>query len=151
MAELQAHGEQGADNTAAEANPVFSDIRTEGYWVIPAVQEILDEQPQLSFTTNDICIACKEGSAALWVAKEGFVISTGETDTFTGDRTFLVWVAWARDRRQSCVIKYYEFFADVARESGFKHIEVRTPIRKLEPYLIAEGWDIDTVVYTREL
>lgn len=151
MVEHLVHGAQDVGTTAAAANPVFADIRTEGYWVIPAVQEILDEQPQLSFTTNDICIACKEGSATLWVAKEGFVISTGETDSFTGDRTFLVWVAWARDRGQSCVIKYYDFFAHVAREAGFKRIEVRTPIRKLEPYLIAEGWDIDTVVYTREL
>jgi hypothetical protein len=151
MAERQAHGGQDVDNTVTVVNPVFSDIRAEADWVIPAVQEILDEQPQLSFTTNDIYIACKEGSAALWVAEEGFVISTGETDTFTGDRTFLVWVAWARERRQSCVIKYYDFFADVARKSGFKRIEVRTPIKKLEPYLVIEGWVIDTVVYTREL
>lgn len=132
-------------------NPVFTDIRLHSEWVLPAIQEILDEQPQLTFTPADVYIACEEGSAGLWVADEGFVVTTGLTDEYTDDRTFFVWLAWAKERGQNCVIKYYEFFAEVARESGFKNIEVRTPVRSLEPYLLAEGWKLDTVIYTRDL
>lgn len=150
MVGLAERGEQGVDTEKA-GEPFYADIRVNSHWVLPAVQTILDEQPQLTFTTSDVYTACEEGSAALWIAYEGFVISTGETDPFTGDRTFLVWVAWAKTRGQNCVIKYYDFFEQVARKAGFKNIEVRTPVRKLEPYLLAEGWVLDTAVYTREL
>ena len=138
-------------DTVQVAEPFFGDIAVHCYWVLPAVQEILDAQPQLTFTAADVYIACEEGSAALWIAEEGFVISTGETDDFTGDRTFLVWLAWAKERGQNCVIKHYDFFEEVARETGFKNIEVRTPIKKLESYLLDEGWQLDTAIYTREL
>lgn len=152
MVELRALGKQDEIGTAESLDsPVFTDIRLHSDWVLPAIQDILDEQPQLTFTPADVYIACEEGSAGLWIADEGFVISTGVTDEFTGNRTFLIWLAWAKKRGENCVIKYFDFFEEVAREAGFINIEVRTPVRELEPYLLNENWKLDTVVYTRAL
>ena len=151
MAELAELGKQGVTSTEAVANPIFADIQVHAHWVLPAIDEILADQPQLTFTAQNVFEACEEGTAVLWVADEGFVVSSGETDPFTGDRAFLIWLAWARDIGQNCVVKHYSFFAEAAKDAGFKTIEVRTPIPKMEQYLLSEGWDKDTVIYTREL
>lgn len=151
MAEVQALCAQGVDVTEAEDKPAFASIRLEWDWVKRGIEEILAEQTQLTFRPEDVYAACLNGEAHLWVAPEGFVITTAEVDEFTGAKTFLVWLAWAKKRGASCVIKYYSFFAQVAKDSGFSTIEVRTPVTALEDYLLAEGWKKDTVVYTREV
>lgn len=151
MAVCQELGAQDADVTATEDKPTFAQVREEWVWVKRGIEEILAEQPQLTFRPEDVYAACLNEEAHLWVAPEGFVITTAERDEFTGKKTFLVWLAWAKKRGASCVIKYYSFFAQVAKDNGFSNIEVRTPITALEDYLLAEGWKKDTVIYTREL
>jgi len=151
MAECQHLGAQGVDATVAEDKPTFARVREEWVWVKRGIEEILAEQPQLTFRPEDVYAACLNGEAHLWVAPEGFVITTAEVDEFTGAKTFLLWLAWAKNRGQSCAIKYLPFFAELARENGFKNIETRTPIAALEDYFLAEGWKKDTVIYTREL
>ena len=151
MAVCQDLGAQGVDATVTEDKPTFAQVREEWVWVKRGIEEILAEQPQLTFRPEDVYAACLNGEAHLWVAPEGFVITTAEVDEFTGAKTFFVWLAWTKERGQSCVVKYYSFFAQTARRHGFSHIEVRTPITALEEYLLAEGWKKDTVIYTREL
>jgi hypothetical protein len=151
MVERQVHGAQDVDTMAAAANPARANIREEWAWVKQGIKEILAEQPQLTFIPEDVYAACLNQEAHLWVAPEGFVITTAERDEFTGARTFLLWLAWAKNRGQSCAIRYLPFFTQLARDSGFKTLETRTPISALEAYFLAEGWNKDTVVYTREL
>jgi len=151
MEERMALGEQVAEDMAVVDKLTLTPIRHEWDWVKRGIEEILAEQSQLTFRAEDVYAACLNGEAQLWVAPECFVISTAEHDYFTESKTFLVWLAWVKERGQNCVIKYYPFFAQVAKENGFSNIEVRTPIAALEGYLLAEGWKKDTVVYTREL
>ena len=151
MAELQAHGARDAEGMATADKPLLANVRQEWDWVKRGIEEIIAEQPQLTFRPEDVYAAVLNGEALLLVAPEGFVITTEECDEFTGAKTFLVWLAWAKERGQSCVIKYYSFFAQAAKEHGFTSIEVRTPVTSLEGYLLAEGWNKDTVIYTREL
>jgi len=136
-----------------DGNPICVDIREQWDWVREGVEEILAEQPQLTYRAEDVYAACVNQKALLWVTEQfdGFVVATPETDSHTGDRTFLVWIAWTKVRGQNCVIKHYDFFADIARENGHKHIEVRTPITAMEPYLLSQGWSKETVIYTRSL
>ena len=148
MADKQAHGAQGADATG-KVN--LAHVRDEWHWVKEGVEEILAEQSQLTFRPEDVYAACLNEEAHLWVAPEGFVITTGERDQFTGQRTFLLWLAWTKKRGQNCAVKYYPFFEHVARENGFQKIETRTPVSALEEYFVADGWTKDTVVYTRDL
>ena len=52
MAELAELGKQGVTSTEAVANPIFADIQVHAHWVLPAIDEILAEQPQLTFTAQ---------------------------------------------------------------------------------------------------
>jgi hypothetical protein len=115
-----------------DGNPICVDIREEWDWVRVGVEEILAEQPQLTYRAEDVYAACVNNNALLWVTEQsdGFVVSTQETDSHTGDRTFLVWVAWTKVRGQNCVVKHYNFFADIARENGFKYSKKVTRIIK---------------------
>jgi hypothetical protein len=151
MAEHQGLGEQDAGVMGTADSPTYANVRDEWDWVKQGVEEILAEQPQLTFRAEDVYAACLNEQAHLWVAAEGFVITTSEVEDFSGHKTFLLWLAWAKDRGQSCAIKYLPFFAQIAKENGFKNIETRTPVSALEKYFLAEGWTKDTVVYTREL
>jgi hypothetical protein len=151
MVEHQALGAQDADDTDTAHKPVYGDVRLEWDWVKQGVEEILAEQPQLTFRPEDVYAACLNEEAHLWTAPEGFVISSIETDQFTGAKTLLLWLAWTKNRGQNCAIKYLPFFVGLARENGFKNIETRTPIPALENYFLAEGWKKDTVVYTRDV
>jgi len=150
-AAYQEHGALGADVTETAVNPQIVSVRDHWEWVKRGVEEILAEQPQLTFRPEDVYAACLSEQAHLWVVPEGFVITTGERDQFTGSRTFLFWLVWAKERGQNFRDKYYPFFEHVARENGFQKIETRTPVSALEEYLVAEGWTKDTVIYTREL
>lgn len=145
-------GEQDVTDTVESADePVLGNIREEWVWVKRGIEEILAEQPQLTFRPEDVYAACLNKEALLWVAPEGFVITLETHDEFTNRKTFFVWLAWAKKRGESCVIKYYPFFAQIAKQHGFFNVEVRTPFSGIEDYLLAEGWKKDTVIYTREL
>jgi len=84
------------------------------------------------------------------MTSEGFVVSTTETDTFTGKKTMFLWLAWAKERGNSLVSKYQPFFERVAREAGYSYLETRSPFLGLMPHLTENGCSIDTVVYTME-
>lgn len=132
-------------------SPEIGDVRSEWDWVKVGIEEILAEQPQLTFRPEDVYAECLSGDAVLWVAPEGFCISTKLFDQYTGGYTFFLWLGWAKTRGENCAVKYMPFFCQFAKENGFKHIETRTPISALEEYFTSEGWNKDTVIYTREL
>jgi hypothetical protein len=132
-------------------DPIYASIRDHWDWAKMGLEEIVAENPRLTYMPEDVYASCINGQAHFWMAPEGFVITSTEVDGFTGNRTFYIWIAWAKERGQSCVIKYYPFFEQVAKDAGYKKIEVRTAVSALEPYLISEGWTKETVVYTREL
>ena len=147
----QVHGVDEQETTVINTNPVNADIRSEWHWVKPGIEEVLREHPQLTFIPEDIYTACVTQMAGLWVAPEGFVITTSEEDQFNGKKTCLLWVAWTRERGQNCAMKYQDFFIELARNAGYNYIETRTPIAAMEKYFLGSGWGKDTVIYTREL
>ena len=132
-------------------DPVVADIRHEWHWVKPGIEEILNADSSLTFLPEDVYAYCKSEAALLWVTDDGFAVTTTETDEFTGDKTFLVWLAWAKSRGANLAVLHYEFFAKRAKEVGFAHIEVRSSVPALQKYLPENGWRVATVVYTRDL
>lgn len=149
MAESQERGRLDAGMEWEGEDPVVSCMSSTFQWVLPAVSEILRENPQLTFTAGDVYAACESGAATLWTTKDGLVVTTGETDTFTGDRTLLVWLAWAWERGTSLVVKHQDFFIKHAKEGGYKNLEVRSAVPELKDYILSQGWRVDTIVYTR--
>lgn len=140
-----------ATDTDLTLNPVFGDIEVEWEWVEEGIKDILKSDPALTFTPNHVYGACKAQQAILWMTDEGFVVSTGETDVFNGERTFLIWLAWAKQRGSNLAVKHLSFFEEVAREAGFSKIEVRSAVPEVVSYLENTGWEVDTVVFKRYL
>jgi len=132
-------------------NPVISDIEENIHWVAPAIEEILEANPQLTYTAADVYLACKQDQATLWTTKDGMVVTTGETDLFTNERTMLVWIAWAWERGNNLVTKHQDFFIEQAKIGGFKKLEVRSAVPELKDYVLSQGWQLDTIVYTRDV
>ena len=80
------------------------------------------------------------------------MISTAEKDEYSGEHIFFFWLVWVKKRGQKTVIKkYVPFFVETAREMGFKRIETRTPVSELERSLLADGWERQSAIYTREV
>jgi hypothetical protein len=132
--------------------PQLADIREEWDWVKPGVEEIVRDDEFLSLIPEDVFAACKSGAAHLWVTEQGFVITTGMTDTITGERTFLVWLAWAREKRNNVAVQWFTFFEDQARKAGFTKFEVRTRYPKLGSYLQNKlGFEMVTAQYVRQI
>lgn len=152
MVEVQAHGAQDVTDMAwAVSDPIATDITCNAQWVLPAIQEILDANLMLTFTPGDVYAACESEAATLWTTEHGFVVTTGETDTFTGERTMLIWLAWAYKQGMNLVAKHQDFFAEQARQQGFVKMEVRSAVPELKDYILSQGWELDTIVYTREV
>ena len=143
--------EQDGDMVEAVNHPVETDITHHVGWVFPAIQEILDANPALTFTCLDIYCACQAKAARLWTTDEGLVVTTGETDEFTGERTLLIWLAWARKRGTNLVAKHQDFFVQLARKEGYKKLETRSAVPDLKHHFLSQGWQIDTIVYTRDV
>jgi hypothetical protein len=137
--------------TGGVVDPTVADVACNFHWLGPAIQEILDAHPQMTFTPGDVYAACEQGSATLWTADGGFVVTTGETDAFTGDRTLLIWLAWASERGTNLVTQHQDFFIEHARKGGYNKLEVRSAVPELKDYIISQGWQIDTIVYTRDV
>jgi|TARA_R100000081_G_C4803535_1_gene165836 hypothetical protein len=131
--------------------PEIGDIRLEWDWVKKGVKEILAEQPQLTFRAEDVYAECLHGNAVLWTTKEGFIVSQTSTDPFTNENTFLVWLAWAKNKGNQNVVKYTPFFNEVAKNAGYKFLKVKSPIEAISKYLLNEGWNIDTITYRKEV
>ena len=132
--------------------PQLADIRSEWGWVRQGIEEILGDDEHLNLIPEDVFVACKTGAAHLWTTEEGFVVTTGETDTITGERTFLVWLAWAYKKGGNVAVKWFEFFEDQARQAGFTRFEVRTRYPDLGDYLEQKlGFSLITAQFARRI
>ena len=129
--------------------PVVADIRREWDWVKTGVDAILLEQPQLAYRAEDVYAECISGNATLFILGKNFTVTTMYLDKFTGSKIFLMWLAWGRNIQDGH--KRVGFFEQVARDSGCAHMEIYTPIDRLETHLLENGWKLDTRVFRRDL
>ena len=133
------------------ADPVFSDIRTEWSWVRPAIEDILEDDEYLTFLPEDVYAACINEKAHLLVTEDGFVVTVGEADAFSGERALLVWLAAAKEQGQGLVNVHEEFFMQAAKDAGYSKLTVKSRVPNMRNYLTEMGWDIETVVYSRRV
>ena len=131
--------------------PEVTDIRAEWDKVKPGIEEILAATPQLTFLAEDVYSECVNGRATLLTSPAGFLVLTTQIDTFTNDKTLLVWLAYTYIRGTSNWLDHVEWFESVARTLGCRFIEARSAVPKMEAYALRNGWSLDTRVYTREV
>jgi len=137
-------------STQQVKEPVFGDIREDWDRVRFGIGDLLQRHPHLTFRPEDVYATCVAGRAVYWKAEGGFVISTVEIDTFTEEKTFLIWLAYAWERGNDNVAKHIEFFKRVTREAGIKYLEVRTNITAMGTRLVKTGWQLDHMIYRIE-
>lgn len=133
------------------SNPVIADIRDEWDWVQPALVELKEQIPSLTWRPEDVYAECLYGQALLHVASEGFVITNVITDQYTKERTLHFWICWAKELGGHNVINYLPFFENVAQQLECKRLEVWTPVDELEKYLQGSGWSLDTRIFSRRI
>lgn len=135
--------------------PVVGNIRQEWDWVKIGIQEILDAQPQLTYRPEDVYAECINGTATLFIDEhKSFAVTTVEVDRFTGQNTFLIWLAWCSKKglkRNSSIVMHTSFFEQVARDCRCSFLETKSPLDKLNEHFIKNGWDLNTRVFTRKL
>lgn len=131
--------------------PEVADIRVEWERVKPGIEKILADSPHLTFLPEDVYSECVNARATLLTSPAGFLVLTTETDTFTKDRTLLIWLAYMYIKGTNSWIEHVEWFEDVARTLECKFIEMRSTLPKMEAYALRNGWSLDARVFTREV
>ena len=135
-----------------EANydiPVVADIRKEWDWVKIGINEILIDQPELTYRAEDVYAECINGDATLFILEKNFAITTIYLDKYTNDKIFLGWLTWGKNM-QNCH-RLVNFFEQVARDCGCVYLEGRTSIDRLGEYYLENGWELETRVFRRKL
>ena len=132
-------------------DPVIADIRDQWDWIRPALLEIKSDTPTITWRPEDVYAECVYGNALLYIAAEGFAITTVLTDQYTKDRTLHFWICWAKRKGGKNVLKYLPFFKNVAQELECKFFELGTSVKELDPYFKINGWTLTTRTYRREV
>ena len=131
--------------------PQPADIRSCWDQVREGIEFILSEDPNLTFIPEDVYSECVNGRAQLFTSPIGFLVLTTETDPFTSDKTLLIWIAYVYETGKHNWIKHVQWFNTVACNAGCKYIEARSSVPEMTEYAIAEGWSLNTRVYTRKV
>ena len=139
------------DKNRKFVTPEVSDIREHWLQVKDGIQDILDATPQLTFLPEDVYSECVNGRATLMLSPIGFLVLTQEVDQFTQDKTLLIWIAYTYEKGKHNWIDHHEWFEQLAIALDCKFIEARSSVPAMEKYALANGWKLDTRIYTREV
>jgi hypothetical protein len=133
-------------------NPQIGNIRQEWHWVKPGIEEILHLDPSLTYRPEDIYASCISGESQLWIHPDFFNVATIEVDPFTGDKTFLLWLSWAKERGGANAVTFASFYEDVARQYQCSRIETRSVQMPAVDYAVEKvGWKIREIVFGKDL
>lgn len=120
---------------------VVGDILEEWHWVKEGVDEIHSLMPWVDWTPKDVVVQCLQGEAVLHIAAEGFSVSKILTNPATGERSFFIWLAWAKGGKgQGLVAKHFTFFKDLAKLLKCSRVSTQTPIQGLGELFKEAGW-----------
>ena len=134
------------------SNPTLGNIREEWDWVRLGIEEILHLDPNLTFRAEDVYASCISGESQLWIHPNFFNVVTIEVDQFTGDRTFLLWLSWAKERGGANAVTYAKFYEELARQNNCQRIETRSAQMPAVDYAVSKvGWEIREIIFGKDL
>ncbi len=140
------------EDHVSTAYPAIASIRNEWHWVREGIEEILHLDKNLTFRPEDVYASVLSGESQLWVHPNFFNVVTIETDGFTGDKTFLLWLSWAKERGGANAVTFASFYEDVARQYGCQRIETKSVQMPAVEYAIDRvGWEITEITFGKEL
>ena len=136
---------------AAYSEPAHLDVREVWDAVRPGLEEILQQNPQLTFRPEDVYAELLEKRSLLFMSKAGWMVLSVEIDQFTGDRTLLIWLAYTFKVGGHQWSDHQEWLNLIAAGEGCRFIEARSAVPELVPYAMKHGWTLETNVYRREV
>ena len=132
--------------------PKTANIREEWHWVRPGLEEIIQLDPNVSWRPEDIYASVLSGESLLWVHPDFFNISIVETDEFTGQKTFMLWISWAKKRGGANAVTHAKFYEDVARHLDCQRISTKSVQMPAVEYAIDKvGWEITEITFGKDL
>ena len=141
-----------SEGSAATVYPHVANIRQEWDWVKDGLEEILSLDPNLTWRPEDIYASVLSGESHLWVHPDFFNVTTVEADHFTGDKTLLLWISWAKRRGGANAVTYAKFYEDVARQFGCQFISTKSVQMPAVEYATEKvGWEITEITFGKDL
>ena len=131
--------------------PLPADIRQCWDKIKPGLVEIIEENPLLTFIPEDVYSECVNERAFLYTSSVGFLVLTVEVDTFTKDKTLLLWIAYTYNKGGHEWLAHDEWFNDLAKNAGCKYLEARSRVLEMESYTKKIGWELDTRIYRKNV
>jgi len=131
--------------------PVYTDIRKCWNVIKTGILEVLKENPHLTYIPEDVYSECVNERAFLYTSPVGFLILTVEVDTFTKDKTLLLWIAYTYKKGGHNWLVHDEWFDSLAKEAGCKYLEARSRVPEMESYTKTIGWELDTRIYRKKV
>tara|TARA_R100000935_G_C2799586_1_gene149828 strand:+ start:551 stop:997 length:447 start_codon:yes stop_codon:yes gene_type:complete len=138
-------------NDSSFVEPQLTDVRSCWPKVKKGVESILKENPILTFIAEDVYSECVNERAFLFTSDKGFLVLTEEVDTITKDKTLLIWIAYTYEKGAGNWLDHVEWFNTLAISANCKFIEARSRVSEMREYAVANGWEIDTIVYRRHV
>ena len=132
--------------------PRRANIREEWHWVKQGVEEILHLDRNLTYRPEDVYASVLSGESELWVHPNFFNVLTIQSDEFTGDKTLLLWISWAKERGGANAVTFAEFYEALARHYGCRRIETKSVQMPAVEYAQKEvGWTISEITFGKDL
>lgn len=133
------------------AEPVLSDIDDKWEQIKPYLDRLFAAYPGFNTTAEHIYDACNRGSADLWVAPEGFLVTRFLVDEDTETRTLFMWVGCSFGGEMGGIEKYLPFLEVVAKHTNCKYIETWSLREGMGRYLARQGYDLYYRAYRKEV
>lgn len=142
---------EGTGRKSTIEEPVYTDIRKCWNVIKTGILDILKENPHLTYIPEDVYSECVNERAFLYTSPVGFLILTVEVDTFTKDKTLLLWIAYTYKKGGHNWLVHDEWFDSLAKEAGCKYLEARSRVPEMESYTKTIGWELDTRIYRKKV
>ena len=131
--------------------PKLVDVRENWNCIKPHIEEILKENPNLSYIPEDVYSDCVNEKAFLFASPLGFLVLTIEIDRYTKDKTLYMWIAYTYKKGTNQWVAHKDWLNAVAKHFDCSYIEAQSNVDALEPYAIKHGWSLDARVYKRKV
>jgi len=100
-------------------------IRDEWDEIRPGLEEIKARWPKSNtWSLQDVYDTVVNEEAVLYKSEDGFAICALETDRWTGESDFFIWIVYSFGKENGMLRKYWPSFIEVAKHLGCKGVQM---------------------------
>jgi hypothetical protein len=129
----------------------FADIRTDWIRTRAAIEDWLAENPEETFTSQDIYDACRSGSAMFLATPDWFCVIQIMPDPKGAHKSMYLWLAIAHNRNKRFWVEHALLFDRLAKALDCRYIEASTHSKGVCDYLASNGFELKTYHLAREI